>query len=516
MTGSRVRWTLCAALAGALAGCGGGGQGGAGNATGAALLADQTPAVADVSNGASPFIAFVVLPLPALENLSSVHFRVEPKPGSVSRPVDVDYAIAYLEDHGYATEGSSTVKVPVFGLYADYANQVDIDLTLENGTTLPEARVEVDTPAYTDPNGIYDRPTILKSRTASATLGFDYFYVKSSLGSPVVIDTDGQVRWAVPKTLASSSSLFVDNHFIIGDSGSPIHLRRLELDGTAQTTAVNATDLTDFHHNIDPGKAGLLASTDNIANGVSIVESTLVELDPNAGTVLKRWELGDILSRFMQAQGDDPTQFVRPGTDWFHLNSATYDRSDDTLLVSSRENFVMKIDYASGDLIWILGDPTKYWHGFPSLAGMDLSLDAGGLYPIGQHALSISHDGLLLLFNDGQGSFNQPGGAPGGETRTYSAVSAYAIDAAHRSATEARRFDYGQSIFSGVCSSVYEAPADASMLVSYAVADNDTHARLVGLDVDRNVVFDFQYATTGCNTSWNAQPIPFESMHFGG
>ena len=118
------------------------------------------------------------------------------------------------------------------------------------------------------------------------------------------------------------------------------------------------------------------------------------------------------------------------------------------------------------------------------------------------------------MFNDGTASVNQPAGAPAGESRTYSAVSAYSIDAADQAATETRRFDDDKSIYSSICSSAYAAQAGDSMLVSYAVADNGTHARLVGLDASEHVAFDFRYATSGCNTSWNAQPIPFETMHF--
>ena len=123
--------------------------------------------------------------------------------------------------------------------------------------------------------------------------------------------------------------------------------------------------------------------------------------------------------------------------------------------------------------MWIFGDPTKYWYSFASLRAKALTLDAGGLYPVGQHATSITSDGLLLLFNDGLASVNQPPGAPVGENRTYSAVSAYVIDSVARSAREAWRFDNAQAIFSGICSSAYEG-RNGSILVSYAAAENRT------------------------------------------
>ena len=48
----------------------------------------------------------------------------------------------------------------------------------------------------------------------------------------------------------------------------------------------------------------------------------------------------------MLAGGDDPSGFVYPvGTDWFHNNATTYNKADNTLIVSSRENFVIAVDY---------------------------------------------------------------------------------------------------------------------------------------------------------------------------
>src|SRR5262249_34871232 len=126
----------------------------------------------------------------------------------------------------------------------------------------------------------------------------------------------------------------------------------------------------------------------------------------------------------MLEHGDDPSAFVRPGIDWFHMNGAVYDPRDDSLVVSSRENFLIKIDYLTGEIIWILDDPTKYWYMFQSLRDLALPLEAGGFYPIGQHAPSITSDGLIMIFNDGFPSLNQPSGQPVGETRTFSAVSA--------------------------------------------------------------------------------------------
>ena len=134
---------------------------------------------------------------------------------------------------------------------------------------------------------------------------------------------------------------------------------------------------------------------------------------------IQTFDMADILTSYMQANGDDASAFVRPGIDWFHVNASTYDPSDNTVIVSSRENFLIKVNYSTHDIVWILGDPTKYWYTFPSLRAKALTLNAGGDYPIGQHAVSITSDGYVMVFNDGYGSVNQPSGEPAGLTRTY-------------------------------------------------------------------------------------------------
>ena len=458
--------------------------------------------------GVSPFISFVHLRGFDLSEVTGVQYTIAPKPGSVSKSVNVEYSISALTARGYVSSGSLTV--PVFGLYAGYENQVSVRLesTTGNPTFL---KVIIPTAAYVDASGIYSRPNIVSARAAGTTLGFDFIYIKSGLGSPVIIDTDAAIRWAAPGISSSISSAFTGDEFVIGDEGQPT-VYRLRLDGHMTQGELPSSVYTDFNHNIDPGNHGFLAEVDAASGGVASVESNVIEFQVTSPIpILNHWDLGAILSAYMSSQGDDAAAFVRPGVDWFHSNSAIYDSRDDSVIVSSRENFVIKLDYRTSAIVWILGDPTKYWYTFPSLRAKALALAPGGLYPIGQHALSITSDGSLMLFNDGLGSLNQPTGEPAGQSRTYSTVSAYSIDEASMTAREVWDYDAGQAIYSSICSSAYEA-ADQSILVDYAVANNGTAALLVGLDSAHNVVFEFEYPTAVCDTSWNARPISFDDL----
>lgn len=456
----------------------------------------------------SPFISFVQLHPVELSRITGVQYTIAPKPGSMSKPVHVEYSLAALAARGYLS--GSALTVPVFGLYAGYQNQVLLQLERISGAPAP-VQVVIDAPPYVDPTGIYTRPNILTRRSLGSALGFDFIAVKSGLGAPVILDTDGEVRWVAPGVSNAMSSTFAGDAFIIGDDGHPT-VYQLRLDGSLTGGGLPSNFYTDFNHDIDPGKQGFLAEVDAASAGVSQIESNVIEFQNSSSVAIpNHWDLAAILSAFMSSYGDDAAAFVRPGVDWFHSNSAIYDPRDDSVIVSSRENFVIKLDYKTGAIKWIFGDPTKYWHTFPSLRAKALTLSPGGLYPIGQHALSITSDGLLMLFNDGLGSLQQPAGASAGETRTYSAVSTYAIDESSMTARNAWNYTADEAIYSSICSSAYQV-ADQSLLVDYAVADDHTHALLVGLDPSHNVIFKFEYPTVGCFTSWNAIPVAMDNL----
>ncbi len=258
-------------------------------------------------------------------------------------------------------------------------------------------------------------------------------------------------------------------------------------------------------YNIDPGREGMILDVDTVDQ----TESVDLEIDA-AGNVLRTWNLAEIISAAMVAGGDDPREFVHPAPiDWFHNNACAYRSSDNSLIVSSRENFVIAIDYDSGNIKWILGDPTKHWYEFPSLRQFSLTLGPNTLPPIGQHAVSMPGD-QLLLFDDGAGSNYQQ---PPGETRTYSAPRKYHIDLGSFEATEIWHYYADPSVYSPFCSSVYEDAPD-NYLIDYTLAGPFIYTGIVGLDALGNVAFNYQYDELNfCGTAWNAIQIHWENLN---
>src|SRR5262249_13234403 len=150
------------------------------------------------------------------------------------------------------------------GLYQDFSNAVSIDLQFADGSS-QTLTVSIQTEAYTDPTGVYAKPVVLKQRDPGAQLGFSFFAIKSALGTPVIVDTDGEIRWIGSGVSGSTSTVFVGDGFVIGDGTAPT-IHHVGLGGTVTQAPLQSSVVTAFHHNIDQGKQGFLAEVSTAAN----------------------------------------------------------------------------------------------------------------------------------------------------------------------------------------------------------------------------------------------------------
>ena len=467
---------------------------------------DTTIEIIGQSAVPTPFISQLTLTASDPTVIESIQFSVAPKPGSVVRPLSATFSYDYMINRGYLVPPSTSIFLPVYGLYDAFTNNVTLTYSFVDGSSKSDSTT-ITTTAFVDPCG-YQNPMVLQPRTDATDLSYDYIMIKGRCDnfSPAVIDTDGALRWVGGAGISDISATFFDNAFFIANGTS---LYRLDLDGTV-TFLHDYSDIgvTYFHHTIDRGKVGLILD----ANTTSYFESTNIEVD-SAGNVVKMWNLADIISNAMVAGGDDPSLFVYPSpTDWFHNNAVTYNRADDSIAISSRENFVICLDYESSAIKWILGDTTKHWAQFPSLAQFALTLGPDTLPPIGQHALSISYDQSLLLFDNGFGSLFQQ---PAGIFRTYSSPRKYSLNLDTNVATEVWSYEMDQSVLTPLCGSVYE-DAPFNYLVDYSFVNGFTsdpaYAQLLGLNASGDKIFYYQYGpTTYCDTAFNAIPLHLEN-----
>ena len=476
-------------------------------------LAANTVTVTSQTAGPSVFIEDLAVTTSGASKLLSVQFTITPKQGSFTRPLSATYSASYMIARGYWDGKSAALNIPVFGLYSGATNAVALALTFSDGTSA-STTASIVTGTYTDTCNALTMPiSKAQGRTSTAELSFDFMLLKKfcSKDSPTIMDTDGEVRWVATDNVAAQASLLLNGMFYKSDAKSGVNV--VQWDGAyaklADYKSIGVT-YTD-HHNFDPGRDGIVMDVDTTTE----TEAVDVEIDAT-GKVLNTWDLGAMISAAMTAGGDDPSQFLAPvGTDWFHNNSTLYNPADNTLIVSSRENFVIAVGYDDHKIKWIIGDPTKHWHQFQSLRKFALRpvANTGTPPPIGQHAVSFDDEGNLRIFDNGYKSVYQK---PQGQQRNYSTPRSYKLDLTARTYEQVFSYPQARRLYANICGSAYEdVGAPGNFLVDYPSLDARKTTVLAGVNAQGMKVFNFAFPNVlSCGTAWNAQIVHLEHLQF--
>ena len=176
---------------------------------------------------------------------------------------------------------------------------------------------------------------------------------------------------------------------------------------------------------------GFPATEDDPQGGAEtarVVGDVIVEFARD-GTVVNEYRLLDLLDPRRVCYGSRGAYWVRRGfpdtRDWSHVNALAHDGADDGIIVSVRhQDCLIKIDRASGELVWILGDHA----GWRTPWAEKLLAPAPGLeWPYHQHDCSITPAGTLLCFDNG--NHRAVPFAPGmPEAECYSRAVEFAVD----------------------------------------------------------------------------------------
>src|SRR5438270_13342178 len=94
---------------------------------------DTTITITGKTAGATPFISKLTLAVNHPTVLKSVQFAIDPKPGSVTRPLSGTYANSYLVDRGFENQQTGEIMLPVYGLYDGYQNIVRLTYRFGDG-----------------------------------------------------------------------------------------------------------------------------------------------------------------------------------------------------------------------------------------------------------------------------------------------------------------------------------------------------------------------------------------------
>ena len=293
------------------------------------------------------------------------------------------------------TEFAKNTKhyLPIYGLYADYNNKVDISYTLSDGKKITK-QVEIQTDKLPDN---FVLPTSVKKDSSKLTNDL-YFFTPSSKGYTCAYDVNGDVRWYLSNNAVWDNTRLKNGHMMVSTErlvNSPYYMTGLyEIDLLGHI--YNEYSLKGgYHHDyFELPNGNLLVASDDFNNESGTVEDYIVELDRTTGNIIKTWDLKDILNM------EDGKSENWSSYDWFHNNSVWYDEATNSITLSGRhQDAVINIDYTSGKLNWIIGDPTnwssEYQKYFFTPVGEDFE------WQWSQHAAMITPEGYVFIFDNG-------------------------------------------------------------------------------------------------------------------
>lgn len=330
------------------------------------------PFVAVNPYGTSTLSAVVIF---STETETGVKVKVEGKTDAV----DVDTSFPAAKDH----------IIPVYGLYA--GQETKVVLTLDDGTSkeLMVAAEKVTTG--------FEKAQVDKVDESEVAEGWIAF-IEGNTGGKYAYDINGDLRWAMecsdgvcaPITRLSNGRLLVATDEL--DFPSYYGTGFAEVDMLGKTYKKYIVRGGVHHEAFELPNGNILCATETRDSGT--VEDVVVEIDRKTGEEVKVFDVGDVLEK-----GEGDSLNLMSDHDWFHNNAVSYSEKTNSIILSGRAvDAVICLDYDTGDLKWVLGDPTgwkldkKY---FLKPVGDDFE------YQYAQHACEYVSDNEIILFDNG-------------------------------------------------------------------------------------------------------------------
>ena len=285
--------------------------------------------------------------------------------------------------------------LPIYGLYADYENTVEI--VLANGE---KSTIKIQTAPVMD--GV---PLATKMETTKEYLGDNLIFLTAAMRSmPVGFDYKGDLRWYASVNFAFDCKRMPNGHILIGTERliqMPYFTTGIyEMAFSGKVFKEYQSPIGGYHHDQFVMEDGnILMLTYDRYSGT--VEDVCVLLDKETGKVLRKWDYKDVLPQDVAGSGSQDAH------DWFHNNAVWYDKKTHSLTLSGRhQDAVINLDYELDEngkckLNWIIGDP-EMW---PEDMQKYFFKPVGDLskfdWQYEQHACVVLPDGDIMLFDNG-------------------------------------------------------------------------------------------------------------------
>lgn len=307
--------------------------------------------------------------------------------------------------------------LPVVGLYSNYNNQVELRLYRGKSNT-----IEIMVP------DVYDGKSPIYSMDTTPEYLQDNVILVSPAGEDLAsaFDYAGDARWHMNVPCVFDVKRLKNGNLIMGSSRiiqMPYYMSGLYEISPCGKIYKEFRVPGGYHHDeFEMEDGNLLCLTEDLTS--ETVEDMCVLLDRNTGEILRKW---DYKVAFQKAFGDlseEATKWFNTkgigqsgswsAHDWFHNNAVWYDKNTNSMTFSGRHmDSMINLDYETGDLNWIISDPT----GWPE--ELQEKMKKYFFTPVGnnfgwqyeQHACLITPNGDVMCFDNHH--YGAKKGAPG-------------------------------------------------------------------------------------------------------
>ncbi|ANK58952.1 aryl-sulfate sulfotransferase [Loigolactobacillus backii] len=351
-------------------------------------------------------------------------------------------------------------QLSILGLYADYNNTVVVTLKQKNGQIthktlrLKTAKLPAALAAI--------KINVKTANKQKMVIGQDKLtFIVRTTKQPFGIDADGNIRWYstnysqhVFKELQNGHLMYLAKK----NNSAKVYNEMLETDFigrvykeyhfSSEAKSSNSENLDDdvtvVHHDAIelPNRDLLMTVSDG---GSKYIEDTIVQVSHKTGKITKVIDMKKILPAKMWRKFTSEKR-NNGKVDWLHMNSLYYDKSDNSLVISSRhQDLVLKMNYKTNRIKWLFSGKKK--SSWPvSYRNKVLTVKGKITYPGGQHAAILLPDQNnqqlkdLIIFNNNIAITN----GPKKTSEKYSEGVQYAIN--KKTKTIRQTWSYGKSL----------------------------------------------------------------------
>ena len=290
-------------------------------------------------------------------------------------------------------EKSKEHYLPIYGLYADKENKVTIEYEENDEKVTKEVTIKTD--KLPDNIAISTEVDADKDKLTNDL----YFFTPSSSGYTCAYDVNGDIRWYLKNYALWKIDRLENGHLLVSTErliNSPYYMTGMyEMDLLGKIYTEYSLPGGYHHDYYEMENGNLLVSSDDFNNESGTVEDYIVELDRETGEIVKTFDLKDVLN-MKDGKSENWTSY-----DWFHNNSVWYDKKTNSITLSGRhQDAVINIDYDTGELNWIIGDPTNWSKEYQKYFFEPVG-DGEFEWQWSQHAAMITPEGYVFILDNG-------------------------------------------------------------------------------------------------------------------